>query len=353
MKTLLVALEFPPAVGGVETYYKHVIENWPEEIQVLDNSEKRLVRGPWRWLPGLFSVAAKLREYKPDWVIVGEILPIGTIAWLLSYLFSVNYAVVLHGLDFSLATRSLQKRWLSGRILTRASRIIAVNSYTAELIAQQYPATNNKIAVVNPGAEPMEPAGLLMASLKENYDLDNAFVVLTLGRLVKRKGVDMVLRAIHQLVSDMPEVRYVVIGNGPDKEYLKVLIDELELDRYVIMLPAVSPEERAAWLNLADVFAMPARNLDGDYEGFGIVYLDAGMAGKPVIAGKSGGVRDAVSPKDNGLIVNEEDPAEIAAAIKRLHDDPALRQQLGENGKRRALVLTWSQQIEKLHAALQ
>ena len=348
MKTLLVALEYPPAVGGVETYYSELVRNWPEEIRVLDNSERKLVNG-WRWLPALGSVAAQLRSYKPDWLIVGEILPLGTVAWILAHFFNFKYAVILHGLDFSLATRNPFKRFLTGRILARASKIIAVNSYTAELIEKQYPGSKDKTAVVNPGARTFDIPELLPAKLRANYGLEGTFVLLTMARLVKRKGVDMVLRSLPALLKRIPSLRYVIIGNGPDRAYMQALIDEFGLDEHVIFLPTVSEAEKAAWLSIADVFAMPARNIGGDYEGFGIVYLDAGFAGKPVIAGRSGGVRDAVSDGINGLVVDEEDPHSIALAIERLFDDPELRQRLGEKGHERAAAQSWNLQIKKIY----
>ncbi len=352
MKTLLVALEYPPAIGGVETYYSKLTENWPEEISVLDNSRAELVRGFMSWLPGLFSVARRLRSLRPEWLIVGEILPIGTIAWLLSYFFTFKYAVILHGFDLSLATRNPFKRFLSRQIISRAQRIIAVNSYTAEQLRNFAPTVSERLSIVNPGADDFEIPQFTATKLRENYGLAGRFVILTLARLVKRKGADMVLRALASLIAKYPNILYVIIGKGPDQVYLQALIHELGLDANVILLPTVSIEEKAAWLSLCDVFAMPARDIDGDYEGFGIVYLDAGLAGKPVIAGRSGGVADAVTDGDNGLMVEAEDQYSIATAIENLYSDSELRERLGKRGRERALTLSWSTQIMKIYSAL-
>ncbi len=353
MKTLLAALEYPPAVGGVETYYAHLASQWPEEIKVLDNSNKQLSGGLWRWLPGLLTLYKNIKAQGTEWLIVGEILPLGTITWLLSFLLPFKYCVVRHGLDYSLARRSPRKRWMSTVILKKASAIIAVNSYTAGLIQKNVPLSSAKLIVVNPGAEPAPAASpLLVRRFEDNYNLDNAFVLMTMARLVKRKGVDMVLRAIARLRTSIPDLRYVIIGQGPDKNYIQAIIDEQGIGEHVVMLPTVRTDEKAAWLELADVVIMPARNIDGDYEGFGIIYLDAGTYAKPVIAGQSGGVSDAVTDGINGLIVDEENPEAIATAIKRLYEDVALRQRLGESGLQRAEALTWQRQIEKIYLFL-
>lgn len=350
MKTLLVTLEFPPLIGGVETYYGKLVEYWPEEIRVLDNSERKLVRGS--WLIGLLSVARRLRSYRPDWLLVGEILPIGTMAWLLSFLFPFKYAVFLHGLDFSLAVSSARKRFLARRILAGASRIIAVNSYTANQVRTTFPFLNN-ITVANPGVEPATEVPVsAIAGLRQNYGLQDAFVIATVARFVKRKGVDMVMRALPEVRREIPEIRYVVIGQGPAEGYLKGLSVSLGIAEQVLMLSGLDTRTKDAWLAACDAFVMPVRDIAGDYEGFGIVYLEANSFAKPVIAGLSGGVGDAVVDGVNGLRVDENDPSAIAAAIIRLYREQSLREQLGRQGCERARLFAWKLQVQKIFAIL-
>ncbi len=355
MKTLLAAIEMPPAVGGVETYYGNLVRYWPDELSVIDNAGRRLVNPslPFlKWLPALFSLSSAIRNMRPDWIIAGEILPVGTAVWILRKFFTFKYAVFLHGLDFSAATVSGRKRRLSKRILERADRVLCANSYTGALVQKLAPSA--KIEVVNPGVDAERPAvtPTLRSGLAFNYDLEGRFVLLSVGRLVRRKGIDMVLRALPQVIERVPKFRYIIIGNGPEAGSIGQLIDELKLDAYVTLLTDIDDNRKHAWLDLADAFIMTSRNLDGNYEGFGIVYLEAGLHAKPVIAGRSGGVSDAVENGVTGFQVDEEDPSAIARAILELAEHPEIASRLGAAGLERAKRFAWPQQISIIHSLL-
>lgn len=356
MKTLFLTLEFPPQVGGVENYYGNIARYWPEELVVLNNNQNELIsqKLPFlRWLKALKPVRAALKQNRPQWLLVGEILPLGTVAWLLSFMTPFKYAVILHGLDFSLATQSFLKRTLSKYILTKASLVICANTHTAEEVQRTFPNLKN-ISVVNPGVEINIPqiSPEEASSFKAKQGLENALVLLTVGRLVKRKGVDMVLNALTESISQMPNLHYIIIGDGPEKPYLENIIHQLGLSNNVRIISGVNDEEKNYWLASCDIFIMPARNINGDYEGFGIVYLEAGLFSKPVIAGLSGGVSEAVQSGINGLVVNEEDVASIAQAILTLYNDKELRGRLGQAGHRQSLEQSWSKQVAKIHSLL-
>ena len=126
-----------------------------------------------------------------------------------------------------------------------------------------------------------------------------------------------------------------------------------EIKKKIIFLGQITDDDKWAWLELCDIFIMPSRNINGDYEGFGIVYLEANLAGKPVIAGDSGGVRDAVINNINGLLVNPENAQEIAAVVIKLASDAKLRQDLGSQGKRRVVEnFNAKKLVEKLYREL-
>jgi len=357
MKTVLITFEFPPLVGGVENYYKNLADHWPEEFIVLDNHDNKLLNKKllfFKWLPSLKVIFSTLKTLKPDWLIVGDILPLGTATWLISFFISFKYAVILHGLDFSKATNSSWKRFLSKRILKTAKIIICANSRTAELVIA-FIGSDKKVKIVNPGINSQPPIirPELMTGLRSNYDLTGKQVLLSIGRLIKRKNVADVLMVLPEILQTNPKLCYIILGNGPEEDNIKKLINDEELKGKAWLLNDVSDEEKWAWLELCDVFVMPTKEINGDYEGFGIVYLEANLLAKPVIATRSGGVSDAVIDGLNGRLIEPGDATGLKQAIIELTTNQALSTQLGEQGKARALNdFLWTKQVQKIYDLL-
>lgn len=344
MRTLLFTLEFPPFKGGVANYYGHLAQDWPinESLTILDNNQAEIINQEWpgslAWLAAIFTLKRKIKQGKIDYVLVGQILPLGTVAWLLSFFRSLPYAVFLHGMDLAYALRTPRKRWLAARILKKADKIIAANSYVAQKASEFQPDLADKISIVNPGIESSAPLAdeTLINNLKEQYGLKDKIVLFTLGRLVRRKGVDKVIEALELIPEPLiHNLSYFIAGTGPEKDYLQSLVP-VKFFKKIIFLDEIKEEEKWAWLRLSDIFIMPSRDIAGDFEGFGIVYLEANLCGRPVIAGRAGGIQDAVVDGYNGLLVNPESAEEIKAAIITLANDPARRDQLGRQGEDRA-----------------
>lgn len=355
MKTLLFTSEFPPFKGGVANYYGQLVNYWPiqEKLVILNNNKEELIKNSdfLPWWPAIGALKRKIAKNQIDYVLVGQILPLGTVAWLLSWFQPFRYAVFLHGMDLSFALRSERKKWLANLILKRADKVICANSYVAEKVEQFYPATNGKISVVNPGI----PAGAPPVDLKDLAEIENTYnltgktVLFSLGRLVKRKGVDQTIKALAEMTTPIIDnLIYFIGGAGPREEYLRRLVPD-RLAKKIIFLGELSEKEKWLWLKRSDIFIMPSRNIDGDFEGFGIVYLEANLSGKPVIAGNSGGVKDAVKDGYSGLLVDPEDPVSIKEVINKLVLDKDLREKLGQQGQRRAIQeFNWEKQTAKL-----
>ncbi len=368
MKTLLFTLEYPPFKGGVANYYGHVVEHWsnPENILVLDNNDNTLIKN-WlwpKWLPAIWHLWHTIKKQKIEHVLVGHILPLGTVAYYVTKLTKTSYSVFLHGMDFTYALRKPRKKRITKRILVKAEHIICANSYTAglvkEFVGKEY---ESRVVVVNPGINPLTAQNLkLSAQLKERYKLKNKIVLFSIGRLVKRKGFDNVIETMPEVVKSVPNLFYFLAGDGPDKIYIK---EKAKGVPNIFFLGQINDEEKWAWLNLCDIFIMPTREIrrgatnaahannkmkGGDFEGFGIVYLEANLACKPVIAGESGGVGDAVINMENGLFVNSENVGEISHAITKLALDKNLRKKLGEQGRQRALKnFKWGNKVKLIY----
>lgn len=355
MRYLLVTLEYPPFHGGIAHYYSHLATAWPrgDEFIVLDNKQNQLqtAGGFWPWRRSFKAIWRAIKRRRVDYVLVGQILPLGTAVWLLSYLVPIKYGIFLHGMDWGQAMQRPRKRWLARRIIARASAMIAANSYVAELVKQTWPSVADRLIIINPGLNQITPpviSGTYQQQLRQQHDLNDKKILLTVGRLVERKGVDQVLRSLPELINKYPDLRYLVVGQGPYLAACQQLVNDLAINSQVIFITDADDQQRAAWYQLADIFIMPARQLGGDFEGFGIVYLEANQAGKPVIAGRSGGVADAVVDGLNGLMVDPNSSHEIIAAVSRLLDNPALSQQLGQAGQARLAAFLWPTLAAKL-----
>lgn len=344
MKSLLLTLEYPPFKGGVANYYSHLVKYWPDQkIEVVHHQK--------HWLFAFYKLQRFLKKNPSGEVLVGQILPLGTVAYLRHLIKPYNYSIFLHGMDFAYALKKPRKKFLTKLILNRAKKIICANSHVASLVNDFANNLFSKIIIVNPGIDEtainhLENQTLL---LSEKYHTQNKVVLFSLGRLVKRKGVDMVIKALSSFEKDLQEkITYIVAGEGGDLEYLKNLA--IKNDLKVQFIGGISESEKWSLLDLCDIFIMPAREIAGDFEGFGIVYLEANLCGKAVIAGDSGGVSDAVVNQENGLLVNPENVTEIADALRYLINNPQKRNDLGERGYKRAVTeFLWPKQIKKIY----
>jgi len=425
LKILLFTLEYPPFKGGVANYYYNLIKHWPKkkEIFILNNNDNQLINKklPFlKWLPSFYYLLKKIKKNNIKYIIVGHILPLGIITWILSYFLNFKYSIFLHGMDFTYSQKKNRKKILTKKILTKANYIFCANSYVADLVRKEYN-FKNKIKIINPGIdsnfslEQKQSIKQKKQELIKKYNLKNKIILFSLGRLVKRKGFDQVIKALNLIESEQAIVRlqlnlnyhyfkqenlekknqflegetlesrlqeinsapsqsperncddknlnyhYFIAGQGPDEEYLKNLLKnknkinkpcfyQNNFNNKITFLNQISEIEKWSWLSLSDIFLMPSRNINGDVEGFGIVYLEANLMNTPVIASYSGGIQDAVINNFNGLLVDPENTKELANSITKLIKDKNLRQKLGNQGKQRVLNnFQWSKKIKEIY----
>ncbi len=357
MKTLLFTLEYPPFKGGIANYYGNLAKYWPisDELKILDNNKNELIKieknGFMSWWPSVLAFKRKYEKEKPDYILVGQILPLGTVVYFWSFFKPIKYGIFLHGMDFAYALKTPWKKFLACLILARADKIISANSYVASKVNEFDKNFESKTEVINPGVVSSAPIikEEELVYLRNQYNLEGKTVLFSIGRLVKRKGVDRVIEAMRQLPEeDLANLVYFVAGEGVEEKYLRELVP-FRYAKKIIFLGKLTEDEKWLWLTLCDIFIMPARDVAGDYEGFGIVYLEANLCAKPVIAGDVGGVRDAVVDNYNGLLIDSEKVDEIINAIKKLATDPILRNILGKQGRARAVKdFNWEKQVSRL-----
>lgn len=363
MRTLLFTLEYPPFKGGVANYYENLVKHWPEpdNIFVMANFEKKIVDKKVtqccliskfiypKWITSIFKLFYYILKNKIDHILVGHLLPLGTVAYIVSRFTRTRYSVIIHGMDFTFAIRRKRKQFLTGLILKNSQKIICSNNFVADMVKDFVgEVAVSKVQVVNPGINnDFVRDEVLIEKIKKEHGLNDKIILLSVGRLVKRKGFDKVVEAMSEVNKAVPNLKYVLAGKGPDEDYIKGCQKE---GADILYLDNLSDEEKWAWLALCDIFIMPSRNINGDFEGFGIVYLEANLAGKPVIGGNSGGVPDAIRSAYSGILVDSENTESIKEAIISLATNKELCQKLGAQGQQRAIdKFNWSKQIKKMY----
>lgn len=238
-------------------------------------------------------------------------------------------------------------------ILRHADGLFPVSSYTADLL-ETLGAPAERITILHNGTDPATFRPADAAPLRAQLGLNGQRVLLTVGRLVGRKGIDTVLHALPDLARAVPGVTYLVAGDGPDRPRLEALARRLGVDESVRFVGSVNgAEDLRDHYNACDVFVMPAREAPPDVEGFGIVFLEAGACGKPVVGARAGGVPDAIRHGETGLLVAPDDAPALAASLSHLLHDEAEADRLGRRGRQRVVEeATWDHVAERLYAAL-
>lgn len=345
MRHLLVTNDFPPKVGGIQSYLWELWRRLPPEDTVVlttphpsaaafdaqQHFEVRRISQP-VMLPEPWLRATILRtadEVGADLVLLDPALPLGALGPTLGR----PYGIVVHGAEITVPGRLPGTSQLLGAVLRGARLVIAAGGYP---LAEAERAARRALpsVVVPPGVDTdrFHPIDLpARTRIRQRFGLDpDGLVVLSVSRLVPRKGMDTLIAATAALAD--PRVTVAIAGGGRDEGRLRRLAH-----RRVRFLGRVADEDLPGLYACADVFAMLCRDRWGglEQEGFGIVFLEAAAAGVPSVAGRSGGSHEAVADGTTGLVVSGVD--EATAALHRILDDDAWRHELGVAARRRAV----------------
>jgi phosphatidylinositol alpha-1,6-mannosyltransferase len=237
-------------------------------------------------------------------------------------------------------------------VLQAADGLFPVSHFTAGLLLN-FDLPAERITVVHNGTDPAYFHPMNTQASRDDLGLDHGKIILTISRLVRRKGIDTVLRALARIAPDHPDVHYLIGGSGPDRDRLETLTRSLNLTDQVHFLGALPREALRHYYNACDVFVMPSREDRPYVEGFGIAFLEANACGKPVIGARSGGIPDAVLDGKTGLLVEPDDEAALADALLRLLTDASLAAWLGQNGRRRVETeASWDHVADQLYQAI-
>jgi phosphatidylinositol alpha-1,6-mannosyltransferase len=288
--------------------------------------------------------------HRIDVVHSGDLFPQGPIALLLKRFFGLPYIAYCHGDDFMQCGRYPYQARVRDLIYRSADVMIANSTFTERLLLQiGVPA--ERLHKITPGVDcdefsPASPDPGLLA----RYGLRDKFVLLTVARLVLRKGHDAVMQAVARLHPAFPHLRYLIVGSGPNESRLRQLAADLGISAWVSFAGFVPQSKLPDYYRLSDVMVMPNREENADMEGFGMTFLEASACGKAVIAGRSGGAPEAVGDGLSGRLVDPTDLDQVTAAIRELLDQPRLAAAMGAAGLRRARTqFDWKLRAAEVH----
>ncbi len=316
---------------------------WPERQQTLCYDGGALInlrRNRWNLakLPLLLlfqALAIARRLARGDVAVVHShwILPQGLTAGIAARLFRVPHVATIHGGDaFALSGRWL--RWCK-RLACRLSDVVTVNSSATRAAVAGFAPRLQRVEYIPMGVSEdpcRDPAQV--ARLRSRYRSGSGPLLIFVGRLIEEKGVGDLIRAMPLLLPELPDARLVVVGEGPGRVGFEGLAATVAPPGTVAFAGWVAAAEVPCFLAAADIFVGPSKAApDGWREAQGLTFAEAMMAGIPVVATRSGGIPDAISHERTGLLVAEDAPAEIAAAVIRLATQPEFAGRLAATGR--------------------
>ena len=370
-KTLLIASNFFPAEGGIGSYMGIYFYLPQDSLLVLApkkgdfeefdrKSPLKTVRSRWAGTSGglgrlvrspalTFIVLMLLKRYRFQSIHIADVKSIPLLLWIIFRFLGIPVLSFIHGQELSIGGK------LKVRTALRNSQLLIANSrFTRDILIGDFKVPIGKIEILNPGFNPdllnVKPDS---KTVKKRYNPDGKFVVLTVSRLVKRKGHRTVLESLARLKRmGFNDFVYLIVGRGPEENHIREKIRELDLGSDVEFVGYVDNKNLPNFYDACDVFVMVPDNLGGDYEGFGIVYLEAGAFSKPVVGSRSGGITDAIEDGKTGFLIDSGDPVALSNVLMSLAKNKELGAKLGRNGVERAKHFTLNKVAERFSSIL-
>ncbi|MEX2274528.1 MAG: glycosyltransferase family 4 protein [Actinomycetota bacterium] len=356
-RTLVVTNDFPPKLGGVQTFVHALVHELPADaVAVLaprsEDSAAFDAEEPYRierandtflWPTRALAdrVEALARDHAAEVVLFGSPVPLTGIGPTLAKR-GLPYVTLAHGLEYWMSIAPGAHAFLRYGT-SRASAVLVCSRYIARVVRTAVP-RGVPVAALRPGVDPRRfRPGLVVDDLREELGVAGRPVVVCVSRLVPRKGQDVLIRAMGRIRDRVPDAVLVLVGGGTDRARLEALAASAP-GGSVVFAGQVSEEELPRAYAIGDVFAMPCRDRFAglEVEGWGIVFVEAAACGLPVVAGTSGGAPEAVIEGETGALVDGSDVGVVAGTVAGLLADPDHARAMGAAGRMRVeRELSW------------
>lgn len=365
-KILCITNDFGPRAGGIETFVIGLIERLPAgSVIVYTSAQENSNDYDRTWLekygvevirdkakillptPGVaFCVNSLVRDRSIETVFFGAAAPLGLLSHGLRRAGVKKIVALTHGHEVWWS-KVWPFKWAIKRMSRSIDHLTYLGEYTHQVISR---AVTKKAASsmvkIAPGIDTDHFAPVDASALRAKLGLTEKKTIVSVGRLVHRKGQDILIEAMPEICRQIPDAHLVMIGEGPYLSYLENRRKLLGLEEKVTFIGRIQYADLPTYICVGDLFVMPSRSrLAGlEVEGLGIVYLEASACGLPVIAGNSGGAPDAVLAGETGLVVDGTKVNDVASAVVELLSDPMRSQRMGKRG-REWIVQEWRWEI--------
>ena len=363
---LFVTNDFGPRAGGIETFIIGLIQRRPFgqtivytafqensaqfDADWLANYGVRVIRDRSKILLPTPRVALHLRGIiKKEGITTaafGAAAPLGLLSASMKRAGVVRTVALTHGHEVWWA-KVFPFNLLLRRIGSTVDVLTYLGEFTRKAISKALSAKAQSAMVkIAPGIDVEHFIPSDASSLRASLGLADKKVIVSVGRLVHRKGQDHLIEAMPEILKNVPRAHLLLVGEGPYREYLQNLVHQLKLESSVTFIGRIQYQDLPMYICVGDIFAMPSRSrlMGLEVEGLGIVYLEASSCGLPVLAGDSGGAPDAVIQNETGLVVSGTDNKEIASAAVALLTNLEASQKMGTVG-RQWIVDNWRWEI--------
>lgn len=371
---LIVTLEYPPDIGGIASYVDQFASALqPDNVTVLappaENSKEHDVKKDFtiyrkkfyfpkfiwpRWFILFLSMKKIVQQENIEMIYLHHVLPVGYVAWLMKKIYGMPYLIFSHGTDIVRATENRWKRFWLEYIIKHSEQVITNSkSLNSRMLESVSGVAKDKTTVLYPCPEDkfkQTPNKTKIEELKDRLGISGKKVILTVSRLIKGKGLEYLTKILSNILQNRSHLVWVIVGEGPLKDQIQKLIHKYNLQNLVRFIGEVEHNKLPIYYHMSDLFVLLPHPYQGKEEGLGLVFLEAAAAGLPVVAGDSGGVKEAVVDGETGYVVDTFQDSAVKEAIIKLIKNDELAKQMGLAAKDRIKSkFIWEEQLKKIN----